>query len=889
MSQFRFPGARWWKFDFHTHTPASDDFLKGCSQSVKDQVTPEFWLRKFMEKGIECVAVTDHNSGGWIDKLQQKYEELEVNKEELDWFRPLYLFPGVEISAYGDVHILAILGPGKNKGDIDQLLGAVGYQSTKGKSDGVTTKSITELVNAIAGLDGIAIPAHVDQPKGLFEQTQSQIPTLTQVLNNPNILAMELCDENYQKPQEYLKKDSPWTEVRGSDTHNFRHDAFGNFTWIKMDSPPSIEGLRLALIDGTASVNRDMNASPNHHANFLIEELIIDQAKYVGRSCPLGCRFSPFLNTIIGGRGSGKSTLLEFMRLALRREKDLPGELTQENDKYFNVGNQNLLIENSRLSLIYRKHNVRYRLNWSAGADLPSMEEETDGNWQTVPGEIRSLFPAYVYSQKQIFELAKEPSALLDIVDEAPDVDSATFEKQRRELVNRYKQIEQKIQELSDNIESENRLRGERNDLARQIEQIEKSGHREVLQNYRKRQQQRNEISNVEANWQGMSDQIKELGDSVAPVQFNTNYFDGYDEMLSALRAANEKWVALNDKLSGLAQEAQTFLSNWQVEKKHASWLLSLEAEMDRYDQLRTQLEQQDIDPNRYPSLLTQQRNLQRELQQIGAYRSRIGELEVEKRTVFENIVKNRKALTERRKAFLDSVLKDNSSVSIEVLPFGQDWAGIEKEVRSILQCPERYARDFQDLKHAYESSCEQKIEGLKGTIERIRNGERGNWTGWFVKRVQGLPQESISDVNLWFPEDDLKITFGAQNHPIEQGSPGQKTAALLAFILSYGSEPLLLDQPEDDLDNELIYDLIVQQLRETKRRRQIIVVTHNANIVVNGDAEMVLPLEVTKGETHLRRAASIQDKQVRQTICDVLEGGQLAFEQRYRRIHLEN
>ena len=146
-----------------------------------------------------------------------------------------------------------------------------------------------------------------------------------------------------------------------------------------------------------------------------------------------------------------------------------------------------------------------------------------------------------------------------------------------------------------------------------------------------------------------------------------------------------------------------------------------------------------------------------------------------------------------------------------------------------------------------------------------------------------------MSDFNLWFPADDLRITFGTKNQPIEQGSPGQKTAALLAFILSYGSEPLLLDQPEDDLDNELIYDLIVQQLRDTKSRRQIIVVTHNANIVVNGDAEMVLPLKVAGGETHVQNPASIQNKKVRQEICAILEGGQKAFEQRYKRIHLES
>ena len=139
----------------------------------------------------------------------------------------------------------------------------------------------------------------------------------------------------------------------------------------------------------------------------------------------------------------------------------------------------------------------------------------------------------------------------------------------------------------------------------------------------------------------------------------------------------------------------------------------------------------------------------------------------------------------------------------------------------------------------------------------------------------------------LWFPKDALEVTFGENRQRIEQGSPGQKTAALLAFILSYGEVPLLLDQPEDDLDNELIYNLIVEQLRKSKRRRQVIVATHNANIVVNGDAEMVLPLEMVDRKTLVRHVASIQNKEVRKAICDILEGGQQAFEQRYKRIHV--
>ena len=178
-------------------------------------------------------------------------------------------------------------------------------------------------------------------------------------------------------------------------------------------------------------------------------------------------------------------------------------------------------------------------------------------------------------------------------------------------------------------------------------------------------------------------------------------------------------------------------------------------------------------------------------------------------------------------------------------------------------------------------------IEKLKEAIKGIRNRESPAKDDRFASHLERLPQESVIDLILWFPRDDLKITFGPNRQSIEQSSPGQKNAALLAFILSYGDEPLLLDQPEDDLDNELIYDLIVRQLRETKSKRQVIVVTHNANIVVNGDAEMVLPLEVGGGETHVRWAGSVQVKEVREAICDILEGGQQAFEQRYKRIHL--
>jgi ATPase subunit of ABC transporter with duplicated ATPase domains len=93
-----------------------------------------------------------------------------------------------------------------------------------------------------------------------------------------------------------------------------------------------------------------------------------------------------------------------------------------------------------------------------------------------------------------------------------------------------------------------------------------------------------------------------------------------------------------------------------------------------------------------------------------------------------------------------------------------------------------------------------------------------------FISHIQGLKPEQIDRIRCWFPEDSLEVKYSLKDgdgfKPVEQGSPGQKTAALLAFILSYGNEPLILDQPEDDLDNHLIYDLIVKQLRAIKQKR---------------------------------------------------------------------
>lgn len=79
-----YPGARWWKFDFHTHTPASKD--TGAWQvaiGTPNELTPQTWLLKYMAAEIDCVAVTDHNTGEWIDRLKAAYAEMKREADDI--------------------------------------------------------------------------------------------------------------------------------------------------------------------------------------------------------------------------------------------------------------------------------------------------------------------------------------------------------------------------------------------------------------------------------------------------------------------------------------------------------------------------------------------------------------------------------------------------------------------------------------------------------------------------------------------------------------------------------------------------------------------------------------------------------------------------------------
>ena len=912
-NKWNWSGSKWWKFDFHSHTPASIDYGKGDKQGEYKAITPKEWLLIYMRAKIDCVAITDHNSGAWIDPLKNALEELKTDMP--DDYRPLYIFPAVEITVQGNIHILAILPQDKTTSDIDSLLGAVGYRNTKGDSDGCTESSAAVVIDEIAKFDGIAIPAHVDQGSGLFQLTGN---TLSQVLDSKNIFAMEVIERTNEKPQLYFEKKLSWSEVLGSDAHHPEGNEGekypgSHYTWVKM-SKPSLEGLRLALLDGNLSLLRsdEFANNPNQYSPLVIEAIEIDNAKYLGRGTPLTFQMNPWLNTIIGGRGTGKSTSLEFLRIALQRMSELPETLNDEFCKYKDISlnrkDDGLLTDSTVITVFYRKDGSRFRISWQSSNQEYKIEEDQSGSWILSEGNISQRFPIRIYSQKQIFELAKHTKALLKIIDDSPDVKYHDWKLKWDELLTEFFSLQAKIRALASGINEEAVFKGRLEDTIRKLMVFESTGHAGILKEYQLRQNQDKALLDWENSWKSTALHVRSLAQKIIPPSIDTNYVsdesDEGKELLSATNALENAFSTTSDKLNSIAEEIDRIQQAWNEQKVSLEITYKIKGSRKAYTDLLEKLASEGAgDPSAYAHLVNERQQIEEKLQEFEKKRKELSVLQDSATKHLEEIYKHRLALTRYRKTFLENTLSDNNFVKIEVVAFGDDGQNIEDEFRRLInRIDGGFERDIGSIKAGegvlsiFSKSgltIEEKIESVKKYIFDIYNHEvdaiEKAKDKRFVSHIQSLTPDQLDRIQCWFPEDSLDVQYSlkgtGQFKPIDQGSPGQKTAALLAFILSYGEEPLILDQPEDDLDNHLIYDLIVTQLREIKQHRQILIVTHNANIVVNGDAENIVVLDILSGRTQIIAQAGLQETDIRDEICRIMEGGKDAFEQRYKRI----
>lgn len=919
-------GARWWRYDFHTHTPASNDYGKGSDHQEIRKRSPRDWLLDFMRAEIDCVAVTDHNTGQWIDPLKEEYELLRAEQHEE--FRDLVLFPGVEITASGGIHMLAVFDPHKATSDVDALLGSVDFpMADRGTSDGCTVKSSLEVAQKIHAAGGLAIPAHVDRCSGIFKELSGQ--TLKAFLELSRVSAIEVVDTETEKPPIYQQSGLGLAQVIGSDSHHppgtpSQRFPGSRFTWVKMGQP-SLDGLRLALLDGEplSVIRRDSardstTGDPNVRPRLTIERVEVTDGYYMGRQEPTRGDFSPWLSAIIGGRGTGKSTLIEMTRLALRRVHDLPEGLRTEFKNFATVPATRTghggLRKSTAVQVTFWKEGSRFRVNWRHDGAETAIEQETADGWHKSPGTVPSRFPVRILSQKQVFALAGDSGALLRLIDESESVKRGERKTRIQNAQAEYQSLQGQVRQLATQIADRERLEGELADVERQIALFEKRGHHALLRRYqrfrRQRQILRHRADELEANIVA----VRGVADDVEPSDFASETFADTSVALDLIEQAASKQREVAESLRQQASDLRLFRDTWTKSIAASSWNKDAELTNKEYDDLVARLAKEGVDdPGAHGSLIQRQRILSERMHKLDTLEGKKQHLEQAAQGVLDGLEAERRALTADRKAFLSSILRNNSYVRIDVVPFGIDARAAEPEFRKALACEDkRFEASIlssddakgllvelygglpknQDDRVIEIASRIQKLKDDLAAIHTSGTGPPGMQRLWTHLRQQTPDQ--MDRLRMWWPEDGLRVQYRRATtgglEPLRKGSPGQRSAAVLAFLLSYGDEPIILDQPEDDLDNHLIYDLIVNQIRENKHRRQVIVATHNPNIVVNGDAEMVIAMDHKAGQCIVSPDGTgcLQDVGVRAEVCRVMEGGRQAFEKRYRRLKEE-
>ena len=912
------PGSRWWRVDFHTHSPASYDF-KGGDANAEGSERWVSWIKAARDAGLDAVAITDHNTAEGIEHLQQACSEVE---------NAPVLFPGVEITASDGCHLLLIMDPGDDRDHVNDFLARVGIQKEqRGQSEARSSHSVEDILEKCDD-KVLMLGAHVNgKAAGLLKHGGQQ---RIAELNHPQLAGVEVVppgqhpgDGQFLAPETY----EPWLDgskagvkrqfqpVWSSDAHRLA-ELGRRWTWVKMTSP-TLEGLRLALLDGAGSLKPAQAKDNNHNIppEMVIESITVDQGKLIGRPEAITIPLNPYLNTIIGGRGTGKSTIMDFCRMTLRRQDELEnnekgeGPLKDLFDRRMKIpqsrGKEGLLTKETKTEVVYRKNGQQFRLSWNAdGSAQPIVRvNELDQSPSPEDGSIRERFPVRIYSQKQLFTLAQSPNALLAVIDDSIQAPGREIKQKIQQLANNYLSLRANARAALQNAETISTDEGLLKDIRHKINVLQAGHQAQVIKQY---QQLRSKNSSWKQALSEATNAIDSLKKKVNELTVADLPIDTAAEDDAAQASLQKVHGSIKETINGLRQDlAQRIeIAQIDIEKIRKSddaqhWenaVVSIHKELEK---ITEQLIQEGIaNPNEYGDLLRSAESLEQKIEHCKRQRQYAEKLEKDADEILNSYRQSHIEMNNLRQTFLQKVYSRNENlIKIKVNQFSND-SDLMDSIGQILGI-NAYEKDREEMANAIglHKGWQWSWKKMDVLIDDMRKVSSQQPTSWdiqdkrFLVVLQKLPPERIDRLALYCPKDDVEVEFrerkGTSWKPLPQGSPGQQAAALLAFILGHGKEPIIIDQPEDDLDNALIYDLLVRRLREVKQHRQVIVVTHNPNIVVNGTAELVLSLKVDRGQTRIGCHGGLQDKHVRDEICRVMEGGREALERRYQWILL--
>lgn len=846
----------------------------------------ETHARQLVEKaaalGVCVLAVTDHNHVSGVAPIREAAKE-----------RGIHVFPGFEISTSEGVHVLCIYPPETDDDSLGRYLGEFGIRNTNPSSQ-LSDKTLTNLLRCVRDQGGVTIAAHVTNDMGLFKVLSGQ--ARIRAWQDDNLLAVQIPGRVEDLPQDVRaivenKNQKDYRRARVTDTVavvNARDvaapedlDDPSATCWIKM-SDVSVEGLRQAFLDPGSRIRLKSDPIPAGHAEFVAiawEGGFLDGA---------AIHFNENLNVLVGGRGTGKSTVIESLRYVLGLEP-----LGEDARKGHDGIVRNVLRNGTKISLLVRSHRPN-KQEYRIERTIPNPPVIRVKN-----GEILNLTPSAIVPQVEVFgqheisELAKSPEKRTRLLERFVERDAALA--QHKADVRR--QLEQSRAKI---VDSDGELRQVEERLAtlpaleETLKRFQDAGLEERLKEQsllvREEQVLKTAAARLAPYRQVLEDLRRAL--PVDRVFVSQKALEGLpgreilaqiETVLSALDSELQSVATqLQEALDGADQRLASVKTKWEVRKKEVQAayekilreLQKSKVDGEEFIRLRRQIE--ELRPLRERQTIVQRARKEHEDRR----RSLLAEWEDVKAEEFRQLERAAKKVNKQlaERVRVQVAFAGNREPLFQLL---KERVGgrLSETLDALRQVESLSLKELSDAWRAGKDALVEKYKLPSGQADRIAQAPSD-----VVMQIEELDLPHTTQIELNVAAEGQP----AQWQKLEDLSTGQKATALLLLLLLESDAPLVVDQPEDDLDNRFITEGVVPKMREEKRRRQFVFATHNANIPVLGDAELIVGLTATgeagqDGKVRMPKEhmGSIDAQSVRELVEEVLEGGREAFEMR--------
>lgn len=874
-----YPGARFYKTDLHLHTPASkcwkgsdgDDEFKRIFERLKDQ-------------GIEVVAITDHNTVAGLQRAKKLGKKSDI-----------HVYPGVEISTK-EGHVLAIFDPGKPLTEIEQWLSTLGFPPDK-KGDpkiiavhpGGAHMSITEVFSLIERADGVAIAPHPNSKGTGFMEVLKQRASPREAAYNCVALrgldggknAMKIRQLAAGEVDGFPKK---YGVVSGSDAHAI--DEIGlAYSFLKFGDT-GIEALKQVFYDpGMRIRSRDEWPLPKHA---WIESLTVSQGFFK----KVEFRFHPDMNCVVGGKAVGKSLLIELIRFALGIESPI-AEINKESESKIRasvcLGDGGTVTVN-----VVSAGGDRYCIERTV-SDLDEGPDVyyADAEKRTIAAEsVDDVFPCKIYSQNEVIELGRSLPALLywldGFVELGPDRLKANG------LKGKIVSVLKKLDEAHEAASGKEVLEKKKKDLEGKKKLLEGKIKDPILQAFPGWEKEQRYLSKVQ-------DGLTRLREDFVQRLRETNveeYLPPPEKGTPNQKKFEEEWTRLLGLKEALEKAATTvetalvtkqgtfdrFLGNWKrkfedAARKHER--LIKEAEVTNASALTSEL-------NKATKALEKvEENLKR------------ARVAAEQEKLFA--AKVRGTLMPKYNATFAEIYRKRSEKATTIsLSLGSFVRILVRQMADRSEFEEALISTFRGsgLRKTELQQIAGRITPLELAIKLVEKDVKS------FSRVTGLKPDRVSVLidHIWDRamdtngtvrpsmiyklglielRDEVQVELEVDKDtykPMNELSVGSKCTAILSVALVEGDCPLIVDQPEDALDNLFVFEEIVKTVRRSKAGRQYLFATHNSNVAVSSDADLIYCLKATAREGSVDKHGSIDEISTRDRVVANLEGGEDAF-----------